>query len=251
MCRGHATWPLWMLGYPDQARQSIRETLTLAQKLAHPFSMAIALNTAAVGHQFLREVQAVQECAEALMEVSTEQSFPQWLAYGMVLRGWALTAQGRGTEGIAQMRQGLAARRAKKAELQRPYFLGLLAEAYGEAGQAEEGLSVLAEALALAENTGERNWEAELHRQKGQLLLALPEENQIEAEACFHKAISIAHRQNAKSLELRAVMSMSRLWQQEKREEAHQLLSEIHGSFTEGFGTADFKEAQALLEELV
>ena len=251
MCRGHATWPIWMLGYPDQARQSIRESLTLAQELAHPFSLAIALNTAAVGYQFRREVRAVQKRAEELMALSTEQSFPQWLAYGTILRGWALTAQGEGAEGISQMRKGLAARRATKAELQRPYFLGLLAEAYGEAGQAEEGLSVLDEALAIVDNTGERNWEAELHRRKGELLLALSEENQAEAEACFYRAVEIARRQSAKSLELRAVMSMSRLWQQEKPQEAHQLLSEIYGSFTEGFDTADLKEAKSLLEELV
>jgi predicted ATPase len=173
------------------------------------------------------------------------------LAYGTILRGWALTAQGAGAEGITQMRQGLAAFRATGAKIHRPYFLGLLAEAHGKVGQPEEGLTVLVEALAIVDNTEERNWEAELHRQKGQLLLALSEENQAEAEACFHKAIEIARRQSAKSLELRAVMGLSRLWQQEKQEEAHQLLAKIYSWFTEGFDTVDLKEAKALLDELM
>ena len=249
-CRCIAAMSIWMLGYPDQARQSIHEALTLAQELTHPFSLAFALTMDAVVHQFRREGQAVQERAEALMTLSTEQGFPYWLAFGTILRGWALTAQGEGAEGIAQVRQGLVAHRATRAELHRAYFLALLAEAYGEVGQPEEGLTVLVEALAVVDNTGERNWEAELHRQKGQLLLALSEENQAEAEACFCKAVDIARRQSAKSFELRAVMSLSRLWQQGKQEEAHQLLSEIYGWFSEGFDTADLREAKVLLEEL-
>jgi predicted ATPase len=204
----------------------------------------------AVVHQFRRDAKAVQEHAEALMALSTEKSFPHWLAYGTIIRGWALTAQGEGAEGITQMRQGLVAYRAMGAEIHRPYFLGLMAEAYGKVGQLEEGLAVLVEALAVVDKTGERNWEAELHRRKGELLLAVSEENQADAEACFHKAVGIARRQNAKSFELRAVMSLSRLWQQGKQEEAHQLLSEIYGWFTEGFDTADLKEAKVFLEEL-
>jgi predicted ATPase len=250
-CRCSAAWPIWVLGYPDQSQQSIREALLLAQECNHPFSLAFALVHAVLLHQFLREAQSVQERAEELIALSTEQGFPLWLAYGTILRGWALTAQGAGAEGITQMRQGLAAFRATGAKIHRPYFLGLLAEAYGKVGQPEEGLTVLVEALAIVDNTEERNWEAELHRQKGQLLLALSEENQAEAEACFHKAIEIARRQSAKSLELRAVMGLSRLWQQEKQEEAHQLLAKIYGWFTEGFDTVDLKEAKALLEELM
>jgi predicted ATPase len=173
------------------------------------------------------------------------------LAFGTILRGWALTAQGAGAEGIAQMRQGFAAYGATGAEVDRPYLIALLAEACREVGQAEEGLTVLIEALAFVDKTGDRYWEAELYRHKGELLLALAEENQAEAEACFQKAIEIARRQGAKSFELRAVMSLSRLWQQRKQAEAHQLLSEIYGWFTEGFDTTDLKEAKVLLEELV
>ncbi len=192
------------------------------------------------------------------------------MAGGTGLRGWALAEQGQGEEGIVQIRQGLSAWQATGAELARPYILALLAEAYGKGGQAEEGLSVLAEALAVVDKTGERCHEAELYRIKGELtrqkfqvsgskfqvppspqpLIPSPQA-EAEAEACFHTAIEIARRQQAKSLELRAVMSLSRLWQQQgKKEEARQMLSEIYSWFTEGFDTADLQEAKALLEEL-
>jgi len=252
MCRSFAAWPIWGLGYPDQALESIHEALNLPQELAHPFTLALALNIVALVHQFRREAKAVQERAETLMTLSTEQGFPFWLTYGTILRGWALTAQGEGPEGIAQIHQGLDACRAMGSELHRPYFLSLLAEAYGKVEQPEEGLTVLVEALAIVDNTGERHWEAELHRRKGEFLLEQHGQKVGQAKECFWKALGIARRQQAKSLELRAAMSLSRLWQQEgKQEEAHQLLAEIYGWFTEGFDTADLKEAKALLEELL
>jgi predicted ATPase len=152
---------------------------------------------------------------------------------------------------MAQIRQGLAAFQATGAELGRPYFLALLAEAYGRGGQAEERLSIVDEALAAVQKTGERWWEAELYRLKGVLVLVRSGEDDAEAEAHFQHAIDIARRQQAKSLELRAAMSLSRLWQQQgKREETRQLLAEIYGWFTEGFNTADLQEARALLDEL-
>jgi predicted ATPase len=250
-CQSFAAKPIWVLGYPDQALHGINEALTLAQEFAHPFSLAFALTMAAVVHQFRREAQTVQQRAEAVIAVSTEQGFPHWLAYNTILRGWALTARGEGAEGIARMRRGLVAYRGTGAELHRPYFLSLLAEAYGEAGQPEEGLKVLVEALAMVDTTGERNWEAELHRRKGELLLMQQGQRVGEAEECFWKALDIARRQQAKSLELRAVMSLSRLWQQQgKKEEVRQMLADIYGWFTEGFDTVDLKEAKALLQEL-
>ena len=173
------------------------------------------------------------------------------MAWGTIFRGWALAKQGEGEEGTAQIRQGLAAHRATEADLARPYFLALLAEAYGGIGKAEEGLTVLAEALDVVNKNWERFYEAELYRLKGELLLARSPENQADAEPCFRKAIEVARWQSAKSLELRTVMSLSRLWQRQgKREEARQMLSVIYGWFTEGFETADLKEAKALLEEL-
>jgi len=162
---------LWNLGYPDQALKRSREALTLAQELSHPYSLGFALFFAAKLYQYRREGQLTQERAEATMTLATDQGFPYWLAMGTILRGWALAEQGQGEEGIAQTRQGLAVYRATGSELAQPYFLALLAEAYGKGGQAEEGLSVLAEALAAVDNTGEHFYEAELYRLKGELTL--------------------------------------------------------------------------------
>jgi predicted ATPase len=159
--------------------------------------------------------------------------------------------QGQGAEGIAQMRQGLAAWRAMGAEMLRPLCLALLAEGYAEVGQIEAGLTALAEALAAVHNTGERWWEAELHRLKGELLLRHDIPNEHQAAARFQQALAVARRQEAKSLELRAAVSLSRLWQQQgKRTEAYELLAPVYGWFTEGFDTADLQEAKALLEAL-
>jgi len=202
-------------------------------------------------YRLRREEQAAQGRAEAAMTLSTTQGFPLWLPIGMILRGGTLAEQGQGSEGIAQIREGLAAFQATGAELGRPYFLALLAEAYGRGGQAEEGLSILDQALAAVQKTGERWCEAELYRLKGVLGLAASAEDYAEAEAYFQHAIDIARRQQAKSLELRAAMSLSRLWQQQgKRAEAYDLLAPVYGWFTEGFDTADLQETNALLEEL-
>jgi predicted ATPase len=277
-CRCFAGLVLWFLGYPDQALKRSHEALTLAQDLSHPFSLAFALNFAALLHQLRREGQAAQELAEATIKLSTEQGFPFWVAMGTILRGWMLAKQGQEEGGIVQMRQGLAAYRATGAEASRPYFLALLAEACGGTGQTDEGLALLAEALVAVHKNGGHFSAAELYRLKGELLLvqegkkqkpvlslverakAVPplrrtdrdkSEKESEAEACFQKAIDVARRQSAKSLELRAVMSLSRLWQRQgKKEEARQMLAEIYGWFTEGFGTTDLKEAKALLEDL-
>jgi class 3 adenylate cyclase/predicted ATPase len=251
-CRAFAAWPIWVLGYPDQSLQSIQEALTLARELTHPFSLAFALTVAATVHQFRREVRAVLERAEALMTLSSEKGFAFWMAHGKILRGWAITAEGEEVEGITEMRQGLFAYRATGAELERLYFLSLLADAYGEIGQPQEGVPMLLEALAIADKTEDHHWEAELHRLKGELLLMHQGKKNVgEAEECFRKALGIARRQQAKSLELRTAMSLSRLWQQQgKREDAHKLLAEIYGWFTEGSDTADLKEAKVLLEEL-
>ena len=249
-CLSLAAWPIWGLGYPDQSLRSIHKALTLAQELAHPFSLAYALTWASTVYQLRGELQAVQERAEALIALSTEQGFPFWFAFGTILRGWAMTAQRAGAEGIAQIRQGLVSYRATESELLRPYFLSLLAEAHGKVGQIEEGLALLNEALDTVKRTGERNWEAELHRRNGELLLMVHGQKMVEAEECFRKALDIARRQQAKSLELRAAMSLSRLWQQQgKQGEAYQLLAGIYGWFTEGFDTRDLKEAKVLLEE--
>jgi predicted ATPase len=260
-CLVFVAYALWALGYPDQALKRIHEALTLTQKFSHPFSRALVLTGVTAVHLFRREAQATQERAEATIALCSEQGFVLNLAIVTLWRGWALVEQGQGEEGIAQIQQGLATWRAIGAELFRPGSLGQLAEAYGKMGQGEEGLSALAEALAVVDKTGVRFCKAELYRLKGELVLqsgvqgpaseSLILNPQLEAEVCFQKAIEVALHQRAKSLELRAVMSLSRLWQQQgKKDEARRLLAEIYGWFTEGFDTKDLQEAKALLEEL-
>jgi predicted ATPase len=251
-CRAYAALVLWVLGYPDQALQRIQEALALAQKLTHPFSLAFALTFAAWHHGLRREWPAAQEQAETLMVLAREQEFAQWLAVGLMQWGWTLASQGQSEAGITQIRQGLAAYQATGAEFGRPFYLARLAEAYGTWGQPAEGLRVLAEAVTVAHNIEERWFEAERHRLKGELLLGLSVDHQAEAEACFQQALTVARQQQARSWELRAAISLGRLWQRQgKHVEAHKLLAEIYDWFTEGFDTADLQEAKALLAELV
>jgi class 3 adenylate cyclase/predicted ATPase len=273
---------LYLLGYPAQALKRTHEAVTLAHEVAHPFSLGWALAWSAIHHQFRREGRLAQGQAEAAIIFSTEQGFPIWVAISTVIRGWALAEQGQGKEGITQIRQGIVAYAATGAEVWLGAFASL-AEAYGKAGQAEEGLSVLAEALATVNKTGERWYEAELYRLAGELSLRMGEretgrtgEEKIahspihpfahsSPEECFLKAIAIAQKQQAKSLELRAVMSLVRLRQQQatqdasrttqhatrtKLDEAHKLLSDVYNWFTEGFETKDLQEAKTLIEEL-
>jgi predicted ATPase len=241
---------LWFLGYADAALQRLQTMFTLAQELAHPFNLVVAQGGAAWLQRCRRDIPETQARAEAALTLATEQGNPYWMATGALLRGWARTAQGQAEEGIAHMQQGLTAYRATGAELFGPFWLAMLAEAYGEVGQTEAGLIVLAEALAVVDKTGERFWEAELYRLKGKLLLS--QASHIgEVEACLRQALDIARHQEAKSLELRAAMSLARLRQQQgKRQEAHDLLAPVYHWFTEGFDTADLKEAKALLDAL-
>ena len=167
------------------------------------------------------------------------------------MRGWALAMHGQGEAGMAQLRQGIAAWRATGAAVHGPYLCTLLAEVYGHLGHPADGLQALAEAPTLIEQQEERWWEAEVHRLRGVLLLQQTGTPQAEAEPWLQRALDVARRQEAKSLELRAAMSLARLWQQQgKRVEARALLAPIYGWFTEGFGTPDLRDAKALLDEL-
>jgi predicted ATPase len=243
-CLSYAAWAAWLLGYPDQALEKSHAALALAEELSYPYSLAHALSLSAIFHQFRREAPAVQARAEAALALSTERGFSYWIAVGTMLKGWASVEQGQAEAGLALMRQGESAWRALGIEVGRHYLLALLAESYGKAGQAAEGLRVLAEILPVTSGVG-RWWEAELYRLKGKLLPV-----GAEAEACFGRAIQVARQQGARSLELRAAMSLSRLWQREgKAAEARQTLAEIYSWFTEGFDTADLQAARALLDE--
>jgi TOMM system kinase/cyclase fusion protein len=250
-CLCYAAGVRWMLGYPDQSLHRIHEALTLAREQSHAFSLAFAFFFAAIGHHYRREVQGTLERAQAAIAVAAEQGFDYLLVLGQIMEGWARAEQGAGEEGLTLIRQGLSATRAAGAEIVRPYFLALLSETHRKAGQTEEGLRRVAEALAAGHETGQRYYEAELYRLKGELVLDLSMDKHSEAETCFHQALEIARRQQAKSLELRAAMSLSRLWQQQdKKTEARELLAPIYSWFTEGFDTADLQEAKALLEAL-
>jgi predicted ATPase/class 3 adenylate cyclase len=250
-CRTFAARTLWLLGYPEQALAHLHDALTLAHELSHPFSLAYARCHAAWVLQFRRDVPAVHKQAEAAVALSTAQGFPLWAALGTILRGWALAMQGQGEAGLAQVHQGIAAWRSTGAALFVPYYCTLLADVCDHPGYTEDGFQALAEAHTLVEQHEERWWEAEIHRLRGILLLRQPGTSQAEAETCFRQALDVARRQEAKSLELRAAMSLGRLWQQQgKWTEAHELLAPIYGWFTEGFDTADLQEAKALLEEL-
>ncbi len=250
-CLSYAALALWNLGYPDQALKRSRQAFALAQELSHPNSLAFALSFAASLHFMRGEGQLVQEYTEALITLSTEQEFPHWLALGIMQRGLVLVRQGQAKEGITQMRQGMDADRATGAELPRVGILPGLAWAYGQTRQIEEGLHVVAEAFTDMKKTGVHISEVGLYVTKGWLLLALSAENHIETEACFQRAIAIARRQSAKSLELRATVSLARLWQRQGKEaEARTMLSTIYHWFTEGFDTKDLQEAKALLAEL-
>jgi predicted ATPase len=245
----------WYLGYPDQALTRSVEALTLARQLSHPYSLVFALGHNAWIHLYRREWQVAQEQTEAVIALCTDQGFAFFLAWGTVLRGWALAKQGQLEEGIVQITQGLAAHRATGAENAWPYYYAWLAETYKQNVQAEKASNALCEALAVVQKTEECWYEAELYRLKGELTLQSkvqgPESKVKEAEECFLKAIEVAREQHAKSLELRAATSLARLWQsQGKKAEAHKLLSDVYNWFTEGFDTLDLQEAKALLESL-
>jgi predicted ATPase len=242
---------LWSLGYPDQALQRCDEALTLSQALSHPFTLVQVLNWTARLHHCRRETQAASKRIEVAIPLATEYGFTHLSAISTMMQGWVLTEQGWIAEGIAQLRQGLTTYQSTGAVVQRPYFLALLVEAYRNGEQIQEALTVLAKALTLVNQTGERWYKPELYRLKGTLLLQQTSDNQAEAETYFQHALDIARNQQAKSFELRSATSLARLWQcQGKRQEAHDLLALVYGWFTEGFDTADLKDAKALLEEL-
>ncbi|MGH8566050.1 MAG: AAA family ATPase [Gammaproteobacteria bacterium] len=268
--RCFAAWALCLLGLADQALSRIQEALILARESSDPHGLTHVLFYAAVLHQLRREERLAQERAEAAIIISTEHGLMHYLPQATIIHGWTLAEQGRHLEGIEQMREGLAAYEATGAKIVRPHLLALLAEALGKAGRPAEGLMVLAEALVVSQHTGNHYYDAELYRLKGELLLmqaagrhvspaATGEEVVVEdqptmamqAESCLNEAVSIAQKQRAKSWELRAVMSLARLYQKQgRKEEARRMLEETYGWFTEGFDTADLKEAKEMLDRL-
>ena len=216
-------------------------------KNVHPYTRARFYYWDGIVRQFVGDWDAVRTHGETASAMAQEHDYALVLAVGSVLQGWALIRRGQGKAGTTLVRQGVDAYRATGAEFQLPHLLTALAEAV----EPEDGLAIVSDALAAVEATGERYYEAELHRLKGEILLAISGDNAAEGEICFNRALEIARNQKAKSLELRAAMSLGRLWQQRGKEtEARPLLTEIYNWFNEGLETADLKEARALLNEL-
>jgi len=260
-------WTLWWLGYPDRALARSLEAIELAQCLPDLYSLIFALQYNAHLHVYRREAAHARERFESVMSLMREHAFVQFWRGGLTRLGWILVEQGAIEEGIVQILQGLDAERIHGVPLTRCSDLVILAQAYVKAGQFQQGLRVVAEALEITRNDAVRHYEPELYRLKGELLLqadlhglaahvspppsACDTPPTEEAEACFQQAIDLAGQQGAKSLELRAVMSLSRLWQhQGKQTLARQRLAELYGWFTEGFDTSDLQEAKSLLEAL-
>jgi class 3 adenylate cyclase/tetratricopeptide (TPR) repeat protein len=245
----YLAWVLWLLGHVGQSLERSHEAVDLAQALDHPFTQALALSMASWLRASCRDVPEAAKWAKASAEVSRPRRFVFYEAGAVGLQGWALVSQGAAKAGETEIRRGLAAWQAAGCEFHRPHFLTWLAEAAAEMGRSEEALDLLAEALDLVEKTDERYYEAEIRRLRAEFLLELS--HAAEAEAGFQQAIEVARQQSARSLELRATVSLARLWQsQGRRKDAENLLAAIYDWFYEGFDTPDLKDAKALLEEL-
>ncbi len=256
-CLSWLSWILWVLGYPDQALGQSQEALTLAQELDHPFSLSFVLSFSSCGLRlFRREPQQTHQFLTTLEQIVAANDLVVTQAWTMVCRGWQQILQKQLQEGITQTQAGMAAWQAIGAVSGITVQAIPLIEGYGRSGQVEKGLNQITETLAMINETGERLVEAEIYRLKGELLLET-KENEPQGdlpEDCFQHAIELARRQQAKSWELRATMSLARLWHslrsQSQQAEARQMLVGIYGWFSEGFDTPDLQEAKVLLEEL-
>lgn len=242
---------LWHLGYPDQALKVAREMCELARTIGHAFSLAHAVDFAAFLYHYCRLGTKVQAAAEEEMAIATEQGFPFWHALGTLHKGAGLLLHGRREESLPHLLKGFGAFRATGAEVRVPSYLGMLGDAYTQSARFEDAHKSLNEGLAVAEKNDDRCHEAELHRLKGELLLAESPDQAAAAEECFHRAIEMARRQQSRAWELRGTMSLARLWQRQgRRNEAHAALAAIYGAYTEGFTTPDLVDAKELLETL-
>ncbi|MCY4568988.1 MAG: hypothetical protein OXD49_11835, partial [Candidatus Poribacteria bacterium] len=253
---------LWSLGYPMQAEGRLAEAARIGKDRSHPFSDAVLLHFKTMLYQHQDETEKVETTATQMLQICQEHGFSLWEAAATVMKGWALTELNHSEEGIAMIRKGIAAWEKTRAELQLPLFLALLAQAYQRAGQYTLALQTLDSALSVVTRTGERAYDAELTRQKGELCLVLGRETEAvggkdttstvaKAESYFQEALAIARRQGAKSWELRAALSLSELWcKQDRYREAYNLLSPIYLWFSEGYDTKDLQQAKHLLEKL-
>jgi len=249
-CESFIAWTLLLLGQGDQALAQSRRALAWARELSHPTTLAFALHVTCVFHQLRGDGAILEQRAEELVALATEQGFPHFVGSGTCFRGWAMLAVGGSIEeAISRMQRGLATKRATGAEIKVPYYLGLLAEAHRRANRIADGMSLLNEAMELVERTDERWYEAELYRLMAEALITKSDRHDAERWLC--RALRTAQKQCARLWELRAATSLARLWRdQGKRTDARDLLAPIYHRFTEGFDTPDLQEAAALLAEL-
>jgi predicted ATPase len=245
------SWALWHRGYPDQSARAADRALAYSRELGHAHTLAHAFYFAGGAAVFARDVATAYACSNDCVALASEHGFPLWAADGRVLQGWADAQRSEATTGIARIRDGMAASEATGTRVATPLYLALLAEALALAGKIEEGLAALADALAKAAVSGVRGWNAEIHRLRGELTGRLPYPDPAKAEESFRTALAIAREQGTRGYELRAATSLARLRREHGRlADARDLLAPVYGSFTEGFDTADLKEAKALLDEL-
>jgi predicted ATPase len=249
VAKGQLGITLFCLGFPDQALAQSNAAIAEARRLAHPPSLTVSLALGARLLSLVGDNAVLGEWVDQLVAIATEQGFPYFRAQGTIFRGWVKVKNGDVTEGLSLLRNGSSAYRATGAEVWMPYFFALLAGACDIAGQFEEAVNLLDDALQIVEKTGERWLETELYRHKGQLLLR--QGHSEAAEELYRQALTIAKEQEAKLWELRAAVSLARLCRdQGRRSEAHDFLAPVYGWFTEGFDTRDLKGAKALLDEL-
>jgi predicted ATPase len=245
------SWALWHRGYPDQSARAADRALALSRQLGHAHTLAYAFWWSGMAAVFARDVATVHACGNDCVALASEHGFALWAAFGRILQGWAAAQKGQATTGIAHIRDGLAAAEATGNRAAAPLFLTLLAEALALAGKIEEALAALDDALAKAAVSGERGWDAEIHRLRGELTGRLPYPDPAKVEESSRTALVIAREQGTRGYELRAATSLARLCRdQGRRAEARALLAPVYGWFTEGFDTPDLKEAKALLDEL-
>jgi predicted ATPase len=248
-----------MLGFPHKALDRMRQALAFAHLQSDPRTLGQAIGNNEILCILRKDYPGCQEHSEAGIALAREKDIADYVAWSTMNHGYALAMQNRPEEGIAEIREGMTITQMAGADVGASMFRAMLAEAFMRARRIEESLSYLDEALTIISRTGERYYEAEIYRLKGALLLQFAACDQpssasgqhAEVEACFQKAIEVARRQQARSLELRATMCLARLWRQQgKLAEALQTLTDIYEWFTEGFDTPDLKDAKALLDEL-
>jgi class 3 adenylate cyclase/predicted ATPase/tRNA A37 threonylcarbamoyladenosine biosynthesis protein TsaE len=245
------SYALWMLGYPEAALADTREALKDAREIGHVGTLMYALNQTAFTHIFCGNYATANAQLDEVVALADEKGALYWKALGIALQGWVLALSGKTSDAVHVIASGITALRSTGATIFVPLHLSHLTRAYAELGQFDDAWRCISEAMTAVETTNERWWEAEVHRVAGEIALKSPEPDTAKAEACFNQALAVARQQQAKSWELRASMSLARLWRhQGKVQQARELLAPVYGWFTEGFDTRDVKEAKALLEEL-